>query len=345
MKFNLMLFTICVCSFSYVLTAAERKASFELADPAYVISFPKDHGAHKNFRIEWWYFTANLKTKSMEHLGIQWTLFKNNLKPNLNKKLSHLNGFWMAHAAITTKNEHYFDERFAREGNMQAGVSLDPFRAWIDNWSVEGDNNLEDIILESSGTDFSMSLRFSTEYKPVLQGDKGYSRKSDRGAASHYYSQPFYKVKGWVIFDGEKHIVEGFGWLDREWSSSLLNENQVGWDWFSLHLDDGYKVMLFRVRDKTGKDFVSGSWILKDGTKRTLSEKDIKFVEKAYTSVNGKKIPTRWEISLTLDYTFSITATALNTKSWMDTSFAYWEGPIIINDDFVGVGYLEMTGY
>ena len=81
--------------------------------------------------------------------------------------------------------------------------------------------------LESSGVDFAFSLKFSTKISPVLQGKNGYSKKSQQGSASHYYSQPFYSVKGWVILNGEKHFVEGVGWLDREWSSNLLNTTNL----------------------------------------------------------------------------------------------------------------------
>ncbi len=291
-----------------------------------------DHGPHKNFRIEWWYLTSNLKSESIENLGIQWTLFRSNLTPISSKKPNNLNGFWMAHSAITTDTLHYFEERFAREESNQAGVKLDPFRAWIDNWSITGDDQLETIQLETSAVDFALSLKFSTKIKPVLQGNAGYSKKSETSAASHYYSQPFYNVEGWVTLNGERHVVEGVGWLDREWSSDLLDKSQLGWDWFSLHLNDGRKVMLFRVRHASGNDFLSGSWIDQDG-------------ETAYSTVKGRQIPTKWKISFPGRNSLTLNINALNTHSWMDTSFPYWEGPISVSGDLSGVGYLEMTGY
>ena len=165
--------------FGYSSLADENNNEFNLADPGYKITFPKDHGPHKNFRIEWWYLTSNLKSESIENLGIQWTLFKSNLTPISSKKPSQLNGFWMAHSAITTDTLHYFEERFAREESDQAGVELDPFRAWIDNWSVTGDDQLETIQLETSGVDFAFSLKFSTKIKPVLQGNAGYSKNEN----------------------------------------------------------------------------------------------------------------------------------------------------------------------
>lgn len=325
--------------------ADEHNNEFSSADRNYRITFPKDHGPHENFRIEWWYFTANLKSDTINDLGIQWTLFKSNLKPTSTKKSNHLNGFWMAHSAITTKNFHFFEERFAREDSEQAGVTQMPFKAWIDNWTITGDDKMQTIHLDSSGIDFSINLTFSTKSLPVLQGTNGYSQKSANGAASHYYSQPFYNVDGWVILNGERHSVEGLGWLDREWSSNLLDSNQLGWDWFSLHLDNGQKIMLFKVRHDDGDDYLSGSWIGRDGTKKPLKASEIHLEVTSYSTINGKKIPTKWKIELIGPTPLTINTESLNIGSWMDVSFPYWEGPISFSGDFSGVGYLEMTGY
>ena len=199
MNIKVLVIIFCLCLLNNNLRADEHNSQFSLADPRYQITFPKDHGPHEDFAIEWWYLTANLKSDTINDLGIQWTLFKSTLLPKSNNNSKQLNGFWMGHSAITTKNAHYFEERFARKESEQAGVTLNPFKAWIDNWTVTGDDKMRTIVLESSGTEFSISLNFSTEFSPVLQGKKGYSKKSQQGAASHYYSQPFYTVRGWVI--------------------------------------------------------------------------------------------------------------------------------------------------
>ena len=338
-------FFFCFWLVGFYSMATEQDSQFNVADPNYQIVFPRDHGPHENFRIEWWYFTANLKSKSIDNLGIQWTLFKSNLKPDSREHTERLNGFWMAHSAITTETLHYSEERFARESTGQAGVTLNPFKAWIDNWSMKGDNKLGNIKLESSGVEFSYSLQLSANIRPVLQGERGFSKKSEKRAASHYYSQPFYSVQGWVNLNGQQHIVEGVGWLDREWSSNLLNENQLGWDWFSLHLDNGEKVMLFKVRHDNGSDFMSGSWINKNGTKRLLSSADFQLKETGYSIIKGRRIPTQWKIVVLGRDQYTINTEALNINSWMETSFPYWEGPISLSGDLSGVGYLEMTGY
>ena len=345
MNIKVLIFFFCFFLLNYNSKADEYNNQFNVADPRYQITFPKDHGPHKNFAIEWWYLTANLKSKTLDQLGIQWTLFKSSLSPPSSKKSRELNGFWMGHSAITTKNSHHFEERFARKGSTQAGVTLNPFKAWIDNWAVTADDNMRTMLLESSGVEFAVSLNFATKISPVLQGKNGYSKKSQQGSASHYYSQPFYSVKGWVILHGEKHFVEGVGWLDREWSSNLLSDNQLGWNWFSLHLDNGQKVMLFKIRQNDGNEFLYGSWINKDGTKKSFKATEIRLEETAYSTVKGRKIPTKWKISFLGETTRIIYTEALNNNSWMETSVPYWEGPISFSGDFSGVGYLEMTGY
>ena len=138
MNIKVLIFFFCFFLLNYNSKADEYNNQFNMADPRYQIIFPKDHGPHKNFAIEWWYLTANLKSKTLDQLGIQWTLFKSSLSPPSSKKFRELNGFWMGHSAITTKSSHYFEERFARKGSTQAGVTLNPFKAWIDNWAVTG---------------------------------------------------------------------------------------------------------------------------------------------------------------------------------------------------------------
>ncbi len=341
-----LLLTITVLIFTPInpIEADTQSEYFKRAVSDYQLKFPKDHGEHKNFKVEWWYVTANLSSESLGQLGIQWTLFKNELAA-INKETPwDLSSFWMAHSAITTEEQHFFEERFARRNMGLAGVTLSPFKAWIDNWSASGDNELAKLKIKSNGKNFSYKLEFETQFSPILQGKNGFSVKSAAGNASHYYSQPFYSVKGWVEINGIKEKVKGQGWLDREWSSDLLNENQIGWDWFSIHLESGNKIMLFQVRERDGNNFVSGSWINKDGAKEVLSEQTVRIKKLKSKSYVWGEIPIKWQISIPEKAIFLI-ITPLNENSFMDTLIPYWEGPVKVAGSDKGVGYLEMTGY
>jgi predicted secreted hydrolase len=178
----------------------------------------------------------------------------------------------------------------------------------------------------------------------VLQGDAGYSRKSERGQASYYYSQPYLRVSGSIVLDGKTIAVTGQGWIDREWSSQPLASDQTGWDWFSLHLAGGEKLMLFRLRHADGKHFFAGNWIGLDGRSESLDAKDIMLTPTGSTRIAGRDLPTAWTISVP-SRRLEITSAPLNPQSWMDTRFKYWEGPVTVTGSHAGMGYLEMTGY
>jgi predicted secreted hydrolase len=198
--------------------------------------------------------------------------------------------------------------------------------------------------LSASGADFSYALRLEADRALVLQGDAGYSRKSERGQASYYYSQPFFKAAGSITVDDRPVDVTGQAWMDREWSSQPLASDQTGWDWFSLHLGTGEKLMLYRLRQKDGRDNLLGNWIAPDGRSVEIASHDNSITPIAFADIEGRKVPTGWRISVP-GHGLSIESAPLNPKSWMATSFAYWEGPISFSGSHDGVGYLEMTGY
>jgi predicted secreted hydrolase len=240
--------------------------------PGRVFSFPADHGAHDGFRIEWWYVTANLKDQQGNEFGVQWTLFRSALKPVAEAAGWGNQTIWLGHAAVTSSTVHHAAERYARGGVGQAGVQLAPFEAWIDDWrfASQARDPMSDLQLSARDKDFAYQLHLTSSRPLVLQGDKGFSQKSEQGQASYYYSQPFFQASGTLQIDGQSYTVAGPAWLDREWSSQPLTANQTGWDWFSLHLDSGEHVMLYRMRQKDGAPYLTGTWIAADGQTQTL---------------------------------------------------------------------------
>jgi predicted secreted hydrolase len=322
---------------------------FAAVVPGRTLTFPADHGAHPHFRIEWWYVTANLKDRDGEAYGAQWTLFRQAMHPGAQLEGWGNQQIWMGHAAVTRADTHRFSETFARGGVGQADVEAMPFRAWIDAWQMRGlegmrDDTLAPLALNASGTDFAYMLRLDADRAVVLQGEDGYSRKSERGQASYYYSQPWFKAAGSLAIDDRRVQVTGLAWMDREWSSQPLAPDQKGWDWLSLHFNSGEKLMLFRLRQTDGNNFTSGKWFAPDGTTRLIGPGDIVMTPKVFTAVGARKIPTSWDIAIPA-LTLSISCLPLTAKSWMGTSFPYWEGPISFAGTHAGVGYLEMTGY
>jgi predicted secreted hydrolase len=327
----------------------QKAEGFAPVVPGKTFAFPADHGAHPDFRIEWWYVTANLKDSAGAALGLQWTLFRLAMQPGARQEGWANQQLWMGHAAVTRADTQRYSEKFARGGVGQADVEVKPFQAWIDSWQMRGldrmrDDTIAPLELSASGADFSYSLRLDADRALVLQGDAGYSRKSERGQASYYYSQPFFKAAGSITIDDKPVDVTGQAWMDREWSSQPLASDQTGWDWFSLHLNSGEKLMLYRLRQKDGRNNLFGNWIAPDGRSVEIASPDNSITPTAFSDVEGRKIPTGWRITIPA-HALRIESVPLNPKSWMGTSLAYWEGPISFEGSHSGVGYLEMTGY
>jgi len=182
---------------------------------------------------------------------------------------------WMAHMAISQGKQHQVAERFGRSHsqaqlstaqNSQAGVVASPFHAWLDDWQLKENeevastdfNHLTLTAYSGEGESrFGYRLELTAEGPLVLHGEEGFSQKAANGQGSMYYSQPFWRINGDVTLNGETKAVSGRGWLDREWSSQLLDARQSGWDWFSIHLDNGHKLMAFQLRG--GGDGSGGS--------------------------------------------------------------------------------------
>ena len=330
-------------------------AGFDRPIPGTPLVFPRDLGPHPGFRTEWWYLTANLQDESGAAYGVQWTLFRQAGAPRDERQGWANQTVWMGHAAVTDAAEHLFAETFARGGVGQAGVTAEPFRAWIDDWvfearpnatgaDVEAAGALSRAKISASGPDFRYAFDLAADKPLVLHGDNGFSRKSDDGRASYYFSQPFFRIDGVLVLHGRKVQLSGLAWMDREWSSQQLAATQKGWDWFALHLSTGEKVMVDRLRDPTHGDFCAGTWIGADGARQTLDRNDIALQPLSEAHVAGRILPVRWRLQVK-SRGIDVETAPVNAASWMATRFPYWEGPIAFHGSHEGKGYLEMTGY
>lgn len=306
-----------------------------------IFDFPADHGPHPDYRIEWWYLTANLAAADGTPYGLQWTLFRTALSPEAGAGWSSPQ-LWMGHAAVTTPDAHFVTERLARGGIGQAGVTADPFEAWIDDWQLTG-ADFDALKMTASGPDFAYDMELNAQGPLTFHGIDGYSVKSAEGQASYYYSQPFYAIEGTLTLPDGPIQVTGDAWLDREWSSQPLSDTQTGWDWFSLSIDTG-KLMGFRLRQNDGTYYTSATWIETEGSVTAYSDGAFQAEPTSTTQVDGRDVPTAWNVRLD-DQGIDVDVYALNPQAWMNTSIPYWEGPIIVEGSHQGRGYLEMTGY
>lgn len=346
----------------------ESAEGYTHARPGTPLRFPEDHGAHPDYRIEWWYLTANLEDEAGEPLGLQWTLFRQALLPPEERPEPTpwaADQLWMAHLAVSRGEQHAVAERFARSHSAdpasgQAGAQARPFRAWLDDWELvtRVDDPDADTFERLRLTAFDgegearvgYRLDLTAEGPLVRHGDAGFSQKSADGQGSMYVSQPFWQVEGEVVLAGESHAVSGRGWLDREWSSQLLGPEQAGWDWFSLHLDDGHRLMAFQLRGggEGGGDYRSGTWITPEGEPLALAAEALTLTPLATSAVAGREVPTRWRLEVPAAG-LDLVVEAPRAERWMETTVPYWEGEVGVSDHATGaprgLGYLEMTGY
>ncbi|MBK8980430.1 MAG: carotenoid 1,2-hydratase [Planctomycetes bacterium] len=344
-------------------TAADDAGYARAVDPR-AFAFPADHGPHPDFRSEWWYFTGNLTSADGRRFGYHLTFFRNAVTP-VEPAVEHASAWrtrqvWMAHFALAdvAGGRVHASERFGRGALDLAGARAEPFRVWLDDWSViaEPDGDGVSALRLRAATDdgVTLDLRLDGAKPLVLQGDAGLSRKSSTpGNASYYYSVPRFSAAGTITVGEGAIAVHGSGWFDREWSTSALDAGQVGWDWFALQLEDGAELMLYRIRraDGSSDPASEGTLITPDGGTRRLAHGEFSLAEeRSWRSPrSGASYPVAWLVTVpSLGLRLRVTA-ALDDQE-LDLAFRYWEGAVDVHGSRAdsplgGVGYLEMTGY
>ena len=340
---------------------AERSALTALADGdtagyarAYAprpFRFPDDDGPHPDFRTEWWYWTGNLEAKDGRRFGYQLTFFRQSLAPGLPDSGWRSAQLYFAHFALTDVDGRRFHafERFSRGAAGLAGARAAPFAVWIDDWSVRGGEITGPVELRASDGGVALALTLRAGKARVPQGDGGLSRKSAApGNASYYYSLTRLATEGSVTIEGEGFAVRGASWLDREWSTSVLDAGQRGWDWFSLQFDDGMELMLYQLRlDNGGIDpFSSGSYVDAQGRRTPLRRDDfeIRPTGRWTSPASGITWPSGWELRVpTLGLRLEVEP--LLAEQQLPLAVTYWEGAVRIRGTRSGHGYVELTGY
>ena len=333
--------------------------AYQRASPSRTLEFPDDHGPHPDFQTEWWYYTGNLISTEGDQFGYQLTFFRRALAP-AEKRTERLSNWtadqiYMAHFALTdvSKGTFHSFERFSRTGAGLAGAQSSPYQVWLLDWQVsEVEPGLYQ--LKAAEEDLEIELTLSEQKDPILQGDQGYSQKGPHpGNASHYYSLTRLNSDGVVRTRDKNYQVSGTSWMDHEFSTSTLSEGQIGWDWFSIQLDDQSELMLFQIRREDGSidPFSSGTWIAADGSTQPLALDDFEItVQDTWRSPHtGATYPAKWNISISARNLFLDITPHLQDQE-LNVSYSYWEGAVgvqgRINDTPVsGNGYVELTGY
>ena len=340
---------------------AAEKLGFKQALPGWEYEFPRDHRAHREFKTEWWYYNGYLRGPEEKNFGFQVTFFRVGLLPG---SLPREGSQWrirdviMAHLAVTdiNKKTFFYQEKAGRANLGLAGADLDQYRVWVDNWQVVEEGKGHQI--QAGGGDLSLSLKIIPTGPPLIHGVNGVVKKgTGTGRASHYYSMTRMETKGFLKIKGKEFPVTGVSWMDHEFGSNLLEKTQVGWDWFSLQLDNGMDLMIYQLRHEDGRvdSNSSGTLAGADSRKIHLSLSDIKLRVLNYwkSSRSGAAYPASWEIYLPQqDLRLALEPWVADQELMTpkSTGITYWEGIVRVKGTYKGrvvggKGYVEMTGY
>jgi predicted secreted hydrolase len=320
--------------------------------------FPADHGPHLDFRTEWWYFTGNLDSREGRRFGFQLTFFRSALAPDMPARTSNwaTRHAYLAHFALTDADGARFHsfERWSRGAAGLAGATASPLRVWLHGWQAAAtDSETFPLRLVADAGDTAIDLMLDRGKPPVLQGDRGLSQKSaEPGNASYYYSLTRMPARGTIRVAGRDFAVSGLAWMDREWSTSALGPDQVGWDWLALQLDDGTDLMLYRLRrgDGSADPASQGTVVDESGSSRRLTLREMSLTPRGrFAAPSGAVYPRSWQVRVPCEG-LELTVRPVLANQELAVSFRYWEGAVDAagtrrGRPIAGRGYLEMTGY
>lgn len=345
------------------LAAAAAGASRFRTPPAGPASFPRDHGAHDDARLEWWYVTGHLSGASGRS-GYELTFFRTGLEDT--PKRARASAFaardlFLAHFARTdvAKGRFAFSERAHRTGVGAAWAREERLDAANEDWRlVDLGSSLALFARDGAGEDVDeLNLLLTPEKPPVLHGDGGISRKGAQpDAVSKYVSLTRLRTTGWRTSHGVTEAVTGLSWFDHEWGPGAIGAEIGGWDWFALQLADGRDVMLYRIRGKTGAGtpFTSGTLVEKSGASRSLAAADFTIEETARwkSPRSGATYPARWTIRIaSADVAVDVVPLVADQElvTERSTGVTYWEGACDVlpraGGASLGSAYVELTGY
>ncbi|KJR21604.1 carotenoid 1,2-hydratase [Vibrio navarrensis] len=326
--------------------AAPPQMVFEPVLPGQKVRLPNDFRFHSQYQHEWWHYFASLQDAKGTSYSVQWSFFR------LAGDERDVNGWqnpqiYLANVVVSGEGKVWKDQRIARGGIGQAGSSDKPFRMWIDNWTWRalGVTPFPGNLIAASD-EFSLELATRTSGPFVLNGESGYQLKHDlESVASFSVSAPFLQTDGVLHLDGKSIKVSGSAWLQKEWGSDLVGQDQQGWDWLVFNLDNGMALSVNQYRHKSRLPYVFGTLSTSSGKVFPLKEQDIKIIPLEESELaDGTRLPLRWSVEVP-QYQIRLTATAVDQEMWLPFLLPYWEGPIQVAGSHQGWGFMQLTGY
>jgi len=346
--------------FALVLATSTLVAQFRPALPGYRYEFPRDYFNHADYQTEWWYYTGNLQSPDGHKFGFELTFFRQGVDRDPAAKSNwDLKDVYFAHFALSDLDgkKFFHTERTNRAGPGLAGASAELQKVWNGNWSAFRERGTERLNALAGSQALSLSLK--PQKPPVIHGENGVSQKSvGAGRASHYFSETRIAASGTLTFDAQDYAVSGLAWMDHEFFTDQLEADQVGWDWFSIQLNDSSELMLFQIRkkDRSIDPFSAGTFVDSQGKAMHLRSTDFELLPVSdiwISPATHALYPIRWQIripALRLTLEASTTLPSQELIATSNVAPSYWEGAVLLqgkknSSDVAGSGYLEMTGY
>lgn len=340
--------------------AVEIESKFRRALPGYVFKFPADHASHDDFKTEWWYYTGHLAGKQAnQKYGFELTFFRSGLEvPKQVQSRWKVDNMYLAHFAVTDLEQQnfFFSAKTNRPGAGTGGADTKSYRVWNGGWTaqLQGNNH----VLKASTPEYGIDFKLTPLKSPIVHGKDGVSQKAScKGCASHYYSMSRMAVSGTLTRKGTAIPVNGFVWMDHEFGSNQLTKEQVGWDWFSIQLEDNSELMLYVMRLKSGGLDVnsSGTIIGVDGKVQHLNLADYKIevLNQWKSASSNASYPNGWRLRVPgrqLELTIEPLLANQELLGENAGGVTYWEGACRVsgnknNRPIKGNAYVELTGY
>lgn len=346
-------------AFCLLLSAFRLSSDFRPALPGYEFEFPRDHGSHDEYKTEWWYYTGHLRTDGGRRYGFEVTFFRVGVDRDPAETRWDLQNLSLAHFALTDIGEGKFRyyEKLNRSSPFTAAAATGKLDVFNEGWraTTQADGSWR-LVARQSGDAIDLTMR--SRKTPAIHGRNGVSVKAEGvGYASHYYSMTRLEVKGSVTSAGRRERCSGLAWMDHEFGSSALRENQQGWDWFAIQLENETELMLYQIRRSDGiPDVTSSGSLITDSGEVIHIRRDQMSIRPAgrwRSPRTGALYPMGWDVQVpSLRISLKLTPLLQNQElvTSGSTQVTYWEGAVDATGSFgnvsiSGQGYVEMTGY
>lgn len=345
---------ILICLLFLALPSISPASEYSDVTPNSEVRVPDDFYYKGNYKVQWWYLTGHLFDEKGREFGYELTFFIVGVQKRHYDSQFGVDNIYISHFAVSdVKGKRYYFSDNADSGAFYfAGTRNDRLKVWVGDNVLEG--TLDRMHISASDSEKTLDLEFIPQKPLILNGDRGYSRKSEESPliASLYFSYTDLKTSGTLKLGDASFKVSGKSWFDRELSSKGLTEKEKGWDWFSIQLDDGREVMLYLMRKKDGSPdrYSSGTFVSEDGKYRHLTLNDFRVsVRSRYRSQKtGAHYPLIQEVDIPSENLRLKVIPLLEDQEFIATSSTgnyYWEGTCRVEGSATGRAYVEMTGY